>query len=323
MSLSPYVQQQNLNGALTSTLTPRATSMIGGKLFPDAFDKRTNGGGFGQYLVKATEIVDTVADVADTIANAVGARSPLYSIGQITSRPTIESAWNPSATTGLIRALSSTLQTATTFGLGNDITQEGVIIDGIGDVDAEMSVDFSKNPSVYMTDQIIDNRVRVPATVRMTVMVSNYLNDDLAETIVDGISALDPTGLVSSFDNYLMNDGYTRAQSKLYQLRNLMENGRPFDVYTPHGVYSNMLIRSLKPRTSAETMDMLYCDIEFQEVILYAPYSTEPGFLPARRGTDVVQAGCTKKMVEQAAAWTSDAGKFAWRGITTGYGLWG
>jgi hypothetical protein len=53
-----------------------------------------------------------------------------------------------------------------------------------------------------------------------------------------------------------------------------MENGKPFTVYTPHGYYENMLIQSLSPRTDESNMDMLLCDITYQEAILSAPYSS-------------------------------------------------
>ena len=43
-------------------------------------------------------------------------------------------------------------------------------------------------------------------------------------------------GLINQF----VNGGSTRAQAALYRLRWLMENGKPFTVYTPHGIYGRV-----------------------------------------------------------------------------------
>lgn len=300
MSLSPYINPTNLNGAL------QTTSKIGGYLYPDAFDKRTKLFSGGTVInnagINIKDLVDTAKDVQDTIANAVGTRSPMYIIGEIPKYAdtgagkdgTFVSQYISNEISGLIRAVGSVF-------VGN--AQEGVIVDGLGKVDGKLSVEYTKNPAYFIGSSIIDQRYRQPATLTMTVMVSNYLNDDITGTLADTVSALDPTGLFGSVKNLIKYEGNTRAQYALYKLRWLMENAKPFTVYTPHGVYENMLIKSLNPQTDASKMDMLYCDIEFQEIIFCKPYSSSPGKIPARSGVTETRRGWTAEAVKKLTTW--------------------
>lgn len=296
MSLSPYINPTNLNGVL------QTTSKVSQFLYPQSFDKR-NVSGLGKLRQSSRDILDTVKDVSDTIANAVGTRSPMYIIGEIPNKLAAEkdggnitsaSSYIPNEISGLIRAVGSVF-------VGN--AQEGVIVDGLGKVDGKLSVEYTKNPAYFIGSSIIDQRYRQPATLTMTVMVSNYLNDDITGTLADTVSALDPTGLFGSVKNLIKYEGNTRAQYALYKLRWLMENAKPFTVYTPHGVYENMLIKSLNPQTDASKMDMLYCDIEFQEIIFCKPYSSSPGKIPARSGVTETRRGWTAEAVKKLTTW--------------------
>lgn len=264
MSLSPYLKPGSLNGVLSST------NKVGNYLYPDGLDKRTTS------LRQTANVVDVVKDVANSITNAIGGRSPMYIIGEIYTGYSVGDKlkdWLPE-TEDLVRAVSRA-----NYG----VKQEGVIIDGLGDMNGTMSVEFTSNPTYFMNSTTTDQRYRKPTTLRMTVMVSNYLTDNIAGDVLNGVSALDPTGLLSNVSNVLLRGGNTRAQTALYKLRWLMENGEPFSVYTPHGIYENMLIKSIKPTTDASKMDMLYCDIEFQEMLFYVPYTENPGLIPARK----------------------------------------
>ena len=290
MSLSPYINPTAINGVMNST------SKLGGLIYPDGLDKRSTG--FLENLRNtATNIVDTTQDVADSIANLAGSRSPMYIIGEIPAEETqdiVESEYIPDMLSGLVRAVSSTFA-------GN--TQNGVIIDGLGNIDGTFAVEFMTNPAFYKTNNIVDQRYRVPTKLTMVVLVSDYLDDDLISTTMSAVSALDPTGIVSNVKNILAYGGLTRSQYALTKLRYLMENAMPFTVYTPHGVYENMLIKSLKPKTDADKMSMLYCTVEFQEVLYYMPYSNTPGNIPARRGVNEVTPGWTTTAVEKIRSW--------------------
>jgi len=301
MALSPYLNPTNLNGALTSS------SKIGERLWRsdqwDALDKRnhsyvgTKDGRFavatGNLYNAANQTISSIKDITDTIENARGQRAPMYRIGAIEKEAgelsgTWGSWWAPDEVKGLVRAVSKS----------KEYEQEGIIIDGIGEADGTFNISFSSNPVLFRADQVIDNRFREPAKLTMTVFVSNYLNDDIGDTIADAVSALDPTGLLDGAKNLLAYDGNTRAQYALYKLRFLMENAKPFQVYTPHGIYDNMLIKSIRPQTRPDTMDMLYCTIDFQEMILYSPLSDGLGKQPTRKG-----------VAKERAGWTKDAAK--------------
>ena len=264
----------SLNGIGTS-ITNKVGSTIWGN---DALDKRNAGMREG-----LSGLVNTVSSVSDTISNALGNRNPYYIIGEIPE----EAEWGKwsekylGAVGGAVRAVSK---------LVNGVVQEGVIIDCLGDVDGESSVEFTQNPIMYVSNGITDSRMRKPATVTAVVAVSNYNSDSIIEQAVNSLAgAADITGgwMTNVLTSNLFYGGNTRAQYALYRLRWLMENGSPFTVHTPHGIYENMLIKSIKPRTDDTKMDMLYATIEFEEIIMYTTYKqtangTETPKMPAR-----------------------------------------
>lgn len=286
MSLSPYINPTNLNGGLVSS------SKLGEFVYPDGLDKRT--AGLSRLRRGITSEWETYKDVSDAIGNLAGVRSPLYIIGEIPSDELEDRKpdYVPDQISGLVRAIESTWTKS---------TQQGVIIDGLGDLTGTHEVEFSKNPNVYRTSEVVNNRVRKPSKLSMTVYVSNYLNDNLIGTLFDAVNGFDTSEWVDTAKNTILYGGNTRAQAALYRLRWLMENAKPFTVYTPHGIYENMLIRSIKPHTTDKTMDMLFCDIEFEEIIFYAPYATAISSQPARRGIDPTSD-------ETLVGWTERAG---------------
>lgn len=231
----------------------------------DSLDKR-NQDGFKDF----TDAISAINDVTDMFSSALGVKAPYLTIGEVQKNDWLDSSWygqalNSSGFGAAVRAVQN---------IAYGTEQQGVIIDCLGDVSGETSVEFTSNPMMYITNGIVDSRIRQPAHVSATIGVSNYLADDILGDLLNvGTRALGNLG--GGLVNQLMNGGSTRAQAALYRLRWLMENGKPFTVYTPHGVYENMLIKSIKPRTTDATMDMLYADIEFQEVILYSYYRND------------------------------------------------
>lgn len=231
---------------------------LGNKLYGGDFDKNNQG-----LYGTVTSIATTVTNWADEISKLAGTRNPMYMIGDVAESIIGEenSKYLPDQAKGLVRAISQ---------FTGGVKQQGVIIDGIGDISAEISVAMPKNPFLYRSSGITDQRVRNPNVVKMRVMVSNYLQDGLSDILVDALSGLDPTGLTK---NLLSEGGNTRAQQALYKLRYIQESGIPFTVHTPHGIYEQMLIKSIRPKTNSTNMDMLDAEIEFVEVIMYAPLS--------------------------------------------------
>ena len=264
--LSPYLKPEAVNGGMGVSSKLVANVLYGSD---DALDKRNSD---GSLWVKAVKIIDAAKDVAETIANTLGIRSPYFVIGEIPRMPGTKTIWSSQerAALGVIRAVA---QDFSLFAGGNE--QEGVIIDCLGDINADISVEFTSRPIFYQSSTVIDSRVRKPVTIKATVAVSNHLSDDLRGQALTQAANLDATGALELAKNELLYGGNTRAQYALYKLRWLMENGKPFTVYTPHGYYENMLIQSIKPRTTAESLEMLLCDIVYQEAILTAPYGSK------------------------------------------------
>lgn len=256
MSLRALKSPQGLNSGAWGSCALGKMFNKGGKYLP--LDKR----GGENIFQQATNVVDLVGDWANTISNLAGSRSPYYVIGEI--KDSYSGFFDEMGALGnTVRAVSSLI---------NGNIQDGVIIDSIGSVDADISVEFTGNPIYYQSSDIVNSRVRKPTVVRSVVAVSNYLNDGLIGATLSSIAGLDGSGLLGSMANILMYGGKTRAQYALAQLRWLQENGIPFRVYTPHGYYDNMLIQDIKPKTDAESMDMLLCEITYKEVLLAAPY---------------------------------------------------
>ena len=283
MSLSPYIEPEAINGTLGSMATLTSQS------YPEGLDKRNLSRTISNANT-ANVVIDTVSDTMNAIANTAGTRSPMYTIGEIpqeVAQGFAESNYVPDALSGLIRAVGSFA--------GN--VQNGVIIDGLGNVDGTFAVELTSNPAFYKTNNIVDQRYRVPAKLNMVIMVSDFLNDNLVGTVIDMAGGYVGNQITEYAKNLLAYDGLTRSQYALTKLRWLMENAMPFTVYTPHGIYENMLIKSLKPQTDANKMSMLYCTVEFQEILFYTPYSNTPGRVPARRGVTQTSPGWTASAV--------------------------
>lgn len=268
--LSPLLKPQAINGGLLSS--SKLSHAIYGT--GDALDKNNP-----SAFATAVQVINAAQDVAETIANSIGIRSPYFVIGEIPQDTSPQYIWSSfdKPANGVIRAVSNAINR---WG----IKQQGVIIDCLGDVNATMSVEYTTKPLVYLSNSVLDSRIRKPTVVKATIAISNYLADDAAGMGLNQVAAWDPTGASEFGRDELLYGGNTRAQYALYKLRWLMENGQPFTVYTPHGYYENMLISSISPRTNASTLDMLLCDITYQEAIMSAPYSTRDE-LAARTAT--------------------------------------
>lgn len=241
-------------------------SGIAEAMYPGGLDKRDIEGD-GSMARTVSDTVQAINDITDMFSRAIGKKSPYLTIGEVSASNWLGAYGDAlGGIGGIVRAVEDVYY--------SDTGQEGVIIDCLGEVTGESAVEFTTNPLMYVTTGVIDSRVRVPATVNATIGISNYLADnilgDLGNTVADSFGAAG--SLVKGVVNQLVNGGQTRAQAALYRLRWLMENGKPFTVYTPHGIYENMLIKSIKPRTTDQSMDMLYADIEFKEAIMYTTY---------------------------------------------------
>jgi hypothetical protein len=270
--LSPYIKAEALNGGIGGT---RLAVKGLGNLEDGGLDKRTSDGAVNSIRT-VKDVVNVAQTVSDTITNLAGTRSPYYVIGEVLKEASWgQSAYKWGAAGNLVRAVSKYV---------NGTEQDGVIIDCLGDIQGNMSVEFTKNPLVYQSSTITDSRIRKPSTVKATVAVSNYLSDNAVGAAINAVGQVFGD-ITKEITNQICYNGNTRAQQALYKLRWLMENGKPFTVYTPHGMYENMLIESITPRTSEDTMDCLMCEIIFREVIMCMPYFSEGSSvnMPARK----------------------------------------
>lgn len=289
--------KRNIRSSVLNSKAEVLSGIATGLHGQDSLDKR-NADSFKAF----TDTINAVNDASDMFSGLFGIKAPYLTIGEIQ-----QTDWLNTSTTG---------QYLTAAGFGGAIRavqnliygteQQGVIIDCLGDVSGETSVEFTSNPMMYITNGVIDSRIRQPAKVNAVIGISNYLADDVLGDLLNvGTSALGGVG--SGIVNQLLNGGQTRAQAALYRLRWLMENGKPFTLYTPHGVYENMLIKSIKPRTNDATMDMLYADIEFQEVIMYTYYRSsivdlQKSSIPARTALSKASTG-NATLVSKIGGW--------------------
>lgn len=298
MSLSKYKNIDNLNAHVwhTSKQAPGDDAVVNAGDFDKRFVSDNNGG--------TLQKLSTYVDYMEGLGNAVGVRSPYYTIGEIQSTIIGQKAsrYVPNGLGSMVRAVTSAYDWLTGEG------QSGVIIDGFGDISGDISVEFAQSPVLFVSSRVTDNRMRTPNTIQMKVFVSNYNNDNAIGTWIDSytVAEKDQSGILEYVSNLVLANGNTRAQQALYNLREIQEQGRPFTVYTPHGVYENMLIKSLKPKTTAENLDMLECDITFQEVIMYETYkSTQTESVLAR--TNIGDSSLVGWGLDRAKGWGKQA----------------
>lgn len=312
--LSPWLQPSVLN----SPLQAAGYFGYGGSREEKSLDKRDWMSGTGAAATVETSMAtrdrfNEYRTVAETITNAFGNRSPYYIIGEIPKDYNIigEDVKFSDVTKylgrfgGAVRAVSDLIT-------GKE--QEGVIIDCLGDITGQITMELTSNPILFKSSNVTDGRLRKPNVVKAVVGVSNYNNDDIIDMAVDTISALDPTGILSDAANMLINNGNTRGQTALYKLRWLQENGQPFKVYTPHGMYENMVITSIEPTTNAGTMDMLFATITFTEIIYAQPYYSKPGDaapVPVRENIISTNADGITSWDEDSSLWKNIGNKAA------------
>ena len=122
-------------------------------------DKRSTPNAFQTLAL----VADTLKDTANTIANALGVRSPYYVIGEVPSdnyEQRIRGAWSDydKAAYGVYRAVSGMFTWTT--------KQSGIIIDSLGDISATMAVEFTSKPLFYLTADAIDSRMRKPVVLK-------------------------------------------------------------------------------------------------------------------------------------------------------------
>lgn len=143
--------------------------------------------------------------------------------------------------------------------LSDEYKQDGVPVDAIMDYEGEISVTISKNP-VQKSADINDTRIRQPMTLQIELGVSNDVISDVvgqAKRIIAGVASL------AGYDLY------DRRLLTFNKFKQLLFEGKPFKIITPHGEYENMLLTRIRPHTTEETQGLFYGTLYFQQIITF------------------------------------------------------
>ena len=208
MSLSPYFKPSVINGGLFGANRGlEGMYTVGGQ--GKDFDKRNA----KEALMTRplSEVISEAKTISEMLTNAVGSRSPYYTIGEIqdTRTGSVAARYFQDVLGNMVRAVTSIVDSYS----GNG--QLGVVIDGFGTVSGKIDVELTKNPVVFVGSSVTDSRYRTPNTVNMTVYVSNLYNDDGFGATVDYLTGFDPTGFTAEAVQALARNGNTRAQQAL------------------------------------------------------------------------------------------------------------
>lgn len=210
----------------------------------------------------------------DPISELMGVKGELYTIGYIAAE------WqesSPMLQNGLVGGMIKAYQNAASqvnsllgaAGLDSDITKFGLpvqnatTVDGFFRFEGNMDVQLPSYPIQFQTN-INMQRIRNPDVVSAEIFISSRMSDDIVEKTSRILSDNNLISLATGTDG-----DQARVRRKINELRWLQNNGRPFTYYTPHCVYENMVLKSIKPKNDEQTMDGFSAVLTFQEVIYY------------------------------------------------------
>lgn len=216
-------------------------------------------------------ITSGIKSVTDPVQELLGVKGELYTIGYIPWQPFNQDTvggkiGNKLLRGGLVGGLMKAYNSASNLipvSLPGTAVQNGITIDGFFRFEGEMGVDLPTYPIQYQTD-INMHRIRTPDTVAMEIFISSYGSDDIVTNAVTEVLNNDLVSLATG-----VNGNTARVRKKLNELRWLMQVGRPFQLYTPHCVYENMVLTKIKPKNDETSMDGWSGILEFKEMIYY------------------------------------------------------
>lgn len=242
-------------------------SAIGNKLSSELYGDnsflRNEQGGFAQ----AVDAIRSIIDIGSNIADAAGQKNSMYKIGEI---PANGGDWGDGFFGKAAAKLQSKVATAISYwGLSNDENyQKGVIIDGFDNFKGDISVALPDNPIIYETS-ITDHVVRNPNRLTMRIYVDLMHSDDIVDNLKQ--AALNSLGGLTNIVAGALGMDMNRVQQALNNLKYIQERGHPFKVYTPHGVYENMMIERIVPTNDQKMNEILAADITFKEIVPTRP----------------------------------------------------
>lgn len=209
-----------------------------------------------------SQIGSTMSILSD-VGGALGVKNNMYKIGEIPADVSISRF-------GAINRLASKAVTAVQYWTGSNAKgyQQGVIIDGFDNFKGDINVGLPDNPVMYdtaVTDTVVRNPNRLSMRIYVDLFHSDDILDNLKQAALNSLGGL--TNVIASAAGFEMN----RVQRALDNLKYIQENGRPFKVYTPHGVYENMMIERIQPVNDQKMNEILAADITFKEVVPTQP----------------------------------------------------
>lgn len=142
-----------------------------------------------------------------------------------------------------------------------DDANAGVEIDDAFFYQGELTVSLTTNP-VQKGADINDHRIKQPQRLTIEVGVSN---DVLKSGWVNNLRKV----FGNTLNSWLGTNFDDRRIQTFEGFKKLMYEGKPFTVVTPVGVYENMLLIGIRPRTTEENIGLFQGTLEFQEVILF------------------------------------------------------
>jgi hypothetical protein len=148
----------------------------------------------------------------------------------------------------------------------------GELVDG-DKVDADVIFKYGYNTSIRLTENpvedgviINDHRIIQPQILTIEVGFNNIVGYADVLTNLD-VGTLIQAGKLLIFGNRF--DAESRVSAKYTDLLQAMYNGEPFDLITPLGVFSDMLITDIESDQDGDTISAFRGTITYQKLIKY------------------------------------------------------
>lgn len=206
--------------------------------------------------------IRSALSIGSDVASAMGMKNSMYVIGEIP----VEAGVNLGRVGNRI---ANGVSTAVAYATGSKSGtykeyQQGVRIDGFDNFKGDINVALPDNPVMYNTS-VTDTVVRNPNRLTMRVYVDLFHSDDIVDNLKQ--AALNSLGGLTNVIATAAGLEMNRVQQALDNLKYIQERGRPFKVYTPHGVYENMMIERIQPVNDQKMNEILAADITFKEIV--------------------------------------------------------
>lgn len=145
------------------------------------------------------------------------------------------------------------------------VTLKTVDVDTVHSYHYSDTVDITENP-VESGVKVNDHRIIQPRRLTLAIGVSNIVG------VNDVLTSFNKSTLIAAGKLLLFNaktNATSRAALTYKDLRDIMLTGYPFNVDTPMGKFTNMLIESIDKEQNAESISLFQGTIQLRELITY------------------------------------------------------